>query len=165
MQKIVLLIFSIFFFSNVLYSQNDEKTYAFETDLFTPSYKMIKELYAFDKCNEENNLEKSPINYCIRFAEFNGLDKLFLTSSTRIIGDTEVEWNSLIISGAFLFKNRLVLLVMESEKLKRLEFLFKKEDKKIEGKINLDQYGTPACFSTYLIDKQNLKLNYHSNSY
>ncbi len=35
--------------------------YAFETDLFTPSYKMIKELYAFDKCNEENNLEKSQL--------------------------------------------------------------------------------------------------------
>ncbi len=165
MQKIVLLIFSIFFFSNVLYSQNDQKTYDFETHLFTPSYKMIKELYAFDKCNEENNLEKSSIDYSIRVAEFNGQDKLFLTSSTRIIGDVEVDWNNLMISGAFLFKNRLVLLLMEREKLKGLEFLFKKSDKKIEGKIYLDQNGTPACFSTYLIDKENLKLTYHSNNY
>lgn len=165
MQKIILFIVLFFFLSKCLYAQNDEKTYAFETDLFTPSYKMIKELYAFDKCNEENNLEKSPINYCIRLAEFNGLDKLFLTSSTRIIGEVEVEWNSLMISGAFLFKNRLVLLVMEPEKLKRLDFLFKKSDKKIEGKIYLDQDGTPACSSAYLIDKQNLRLTYHSSNY
>lgn len=165
MQRIIPLIISLLFLSHFLYSQNEDKTYAFETDLFTPTYKMIKELYAFDKCNEENNLEKSSIDYSIRVTQFSGQDKLFLTSSTKIIGDVEVEWNNLMISGAFLFKNRLVLLLMEPQELKGLEFLFKKSDKKIEGKIYLDQYGTPACFSTYLIDKHNLRLNYHSNNY
>lgn len=165
MQRIIQIIITFLFLSQYLYSQNEDKTYAFETDVYVPTYTMIKELYAFDKRNEESNVEVSSINYCIRLSEFNGLDKLFLSASTRIIGDVEVEWNNLIISGAFLFKNRLVLLVMEPEKLKRLGFLLKKGNKKIEGVINLDQYGTPMCFSTYLIDRQNLKLTYHSCNY
>lgn len=165
MQRIIPLIISLLFLSQCLHSQSEDKTYSFETNIYIPTYAMIKELYTFDKCNEEYNVELSKIYYSIRLFEQNGLDKLIVSAGSKVISDVEVEWNTLIISGAFRFKNRLVLLEIEPEKLKRLEFLFKKDDEKINGTINLDQYGMPTCFSTFLIDKQNLRLTYHSNNY
>ena len=158
----ILLVFIIPF---NLISQNTEKTFEIKTDLYLPTNEMLQVLYEFDKCNQENLLDNSKIYYSIQLIEKKHSEILSIAAGEKVIADVAVEWNKLNVVGALLFKNRILILDMSLEQLKKLGFLFNKTEKTIERTIKLDQYGTPMCFSNYLIRNHSLSLDYKSNNY
>lgn len=160
--------FNLLFFFIIplnLFSQNPEKTYEIKTDLYLPTYKILKVLYEFDLCNKENLTDSSEVYFSINLTEKNHYQILNITAGEKVVPNVSVKFDKLNISGALLFKNRIVILDMDPVQLEKLGFLFYKTDKEVNRLIKLDEYGTPICFSNYLVKNENLKLEHHSNNY
>tara|TARA_R110002049_G_C8936213_1_gene544607 strand:- start:93 stop:605 length:513 start_codon:yes stop_codon:yes gene_type:complete len=154
--KVLMVVLLATFTSTI--SQNDQKFYEFETDLYTPKDKMTEILEEFKKCLHGVEIDKSSIQYSISVLKRNDSIKLQIAAGTKVIPDVAVEWKSLNISGASLFENQLIILTVNKDDLEYLDLLFRKEDTKIKRRVSLDQYGNPTCGLIYSIDKQKLVL-------
>tara|TARA_R100001230_G_C5566257_1_gene89377 strand:- start:161 stop:526 length:366 start_codon:yes stop_codon:yes gene_type:complete len=119
---------------------------------------MIQVLYELDDCIEKKLPKNKSVYYRIQVKKKNQTEKLNIIVGESVIPDIAVEWDVINISGAFLFKNRVIILELNTDQLKQLEFLFYKTDNTIERTISLDQYGSLICISSYYINEYNLVL-------